>query len=264
MTIDRELSTVARDLRATTVRVHDGDRGSGSGVVWHEDGLVVTNAHVVRSASAIVECEDGRRVRGELVRRDDARDLAVVRTAERFERAATHRPACDLVPGELVVAVGNPLGLVGALTAGVVRRSDARWIVSDVRLAPGSSGGALADAAGRVVGINSMVADGLGFAIPTETVTAFLRDERVASGRRLGVAVTPAVARFGLRRTRAYVVTAVASGGAAERSGLELGDAIVAADGDGLADSDVARALATAHTLTILRAGATRTVAIAA
>ncbi len=170
-----DLAALAANLRASTVRVHDGERGSGSGVVWNANGLIVTNAHVVRGRFAEVEFEDGRRERAIVLRRDDGRDLAVLRMrAAGGLKPVVVRDSRTLLPGELVVAVGNPHGLVGALSAGVVQRRNPRWVVADVRLAPGNSGGPLADGAGRVVGINSMVASGLAFAVPAEAVGSFL------------------------------------------------------------------------------------------
>jgi serine protease Do len=95
------------------------------------------------------------------------------------------RDSRTLAVGELVVAAGNPFGLVGAVTAGLVHRCNARWVIADVRLAPGNSGGPLADAEGRVVGINSMVAGGLALAVPTAVVSAFLNAQ---GGRRFRAA----------------------------------------------------------------------------
>jgi serine protease Do len=172
--VERDLTALGAKLRASTVRVYDGERGSGSGVVWSPSGLIVTSAHVVRGRFAEVEFEDGRRARGAVVRRDDARDLAVVRVGGAGLRHVAVRDSRTLLPGELVVAVGNPLGLVGAVCAGVVQRRNPRWVVADVRLAPGNSGGPLADGTGRVVGINSLIYDGLAFAVPAEAVAQLL------------------------------------------------------------------------------------------
>jgi serine protease Do len=170
------LRDLARTVRASTVRVHDDRRhGSGSGVVWSADGLILTNAHVVRGRSALVEWEDGRRARADVVRRDDERDLAALCVAPHGGLVpAAVRSSAALAPGELVVAVGNPLGLTGAVTAGLVQRCNSRWVVADVRLEPGNSGGPLVDARGRVVGINSMVAGRLALAVPSDAVRAFL------------------------------------------------------------------------------------------
>jgi serine protease Do len=174
--LDLALADVAERLRASTVRVVDvRGNGAGSGIVWPGRGLIVTNAHVIRGRSALVETGDGRRFRAAVVRRDPHRDLAALQIEEETAlHAVTIRDAAELRPGELVLAVGNPLGLVGALSTGLVQRCNARWVVADVKLAPGNSGGPLADAAGRVVGVNSMIARGLALAVPSEAVEAFL------------------------------------------------------------------------------------------
>ena len=175
--LDVAFAAVAERVRASTVRVHDvHGRGSGSGIVWPGKGLVITNAHVLRGPYALVETHDGRRFRATLCKRDPSRDLAAlhIEEAETGLEPVTTRDAAELRPGELVLAVGNPLGLVGALSAGLVQRCNARWVVADVRLAPGNSGGPLADAAGRVVGVNSMIAGGLALAVPSGAVSAFL------------------------------------------------------------------------------------------
>jgi serine protease Do len=180
--LERDLAALAADLRASTVAVHDADgRGSGAGVVWDARGIVVTNAHVVRGRYATVESAAGRRVQAALVGRDPERDLAVLRVDAREAGAlvaAPRRDSATLVPGEFVVAVGHPHGVRGVVTAGLVHGCNARWVVADVRLAPGNSGGPLADAAGRVVGINSMIVRGLAYAVPSSAVAAFLRSLR--------------------------------------------------------------------------------------
>ena len=173
--LDGALAALAERVRASTVCVHDANgRGSGSGIVW-PGGVVVTNAHVARGSRAIVETRDGQRLRAAIVRRDAARDLAALRIeGDLTLPAVTPRDAADMRPGELVIAVGNPLGLVGAVSAGLLQRCNGRWVVADVRLAPGNSGGPLADAAGRVIGVNSLIARGLALAVPSTAVADFL------------------------------------------------------------------------------------------
>jgi serine protease Do len=178
---------LVRTVRASTVAVYDErSGGAGSGVLWDARGLVVTNAHVVRSRRVTVGLPDGRRAPATLVGRDPERDLAVLRletalgggpgeTRLAGGPVATVRDSATLVPGELVLAVGNPHGVPGAAASGLVHRCNARWVVADVRLAPGNSGGPLADARGAVVGINSMIARGLAFAVPSAAVREFLR-----------------------------------------------------------------------------------------
>jgi serine protease Do len=170
---------LAERLQASTVRVGDGRRGAGSGVVWSMDGLVMTNAHVARGRSATVTFHDGRRASARVIARDVERDLAALRLENVVPfalRVAGVRDAATLRVGELVFAVGNPFGLVGAMTAGIVQRLSDRFVIADLRLEPGNSGGPLADSQGRVVGINSMVARGLALAVPSGAVSAFLRD----------------------------------------------------------------------------------------
>jgi serine protease Do len=180
----RDLAALADTVRASTVAVHDmRGRGSGSGVIWDARGLVITNAHVVRGREAAIDLRDGRRVRASLVARDEGLDLAALRIAgtERALAAASVRDSASLAPGEFVVAVGNPHGIAGAVATGLVHRCNARWVVSDVKLAPGNSGGPLVDASGRVVGINSMIARGLALSVPSDAVVAFLRAVRTGS-----------------------------------------------------------------------------------
>jgi serine protease Do len=170
-----DFAGIAARLRASTVRVHDPrGRGYGSGLLWNADGTILSNAHVVRDDVAMVEFPGGRTQRAEVVRRDDARDLVALRVADvRGIVPVTIRASHTVVPGELAIAVGNPHGLQGFVTTGLVQRCNAAWVVADVRLAPGNSGGPLADAWGRIIGINAMVARGLALAIPSDAARAF-------------------------------------------------------------------------------------------
>jgi serine protease Do len=172
----RDLATIAAELRRSTAQVTDARaRGAASGILWRDRRTVVTNAHVLRSSRAVVQFADGRRFEARVIGRDADRDLIALELAAAASVApATVRDAGTLRPGELVVAVGYPFGLTGAMTAGIVHQRTARFVVADVRLAPGNSGGPLADAVGRVVGVNSMVAGGLALAVPAEIVRAFL------------------------------------------------------------------------------------------
>jgi len=182
--LGNDLAALARDVRASTVAVHDTrGRGSGSGVIWDARGIIITNAHVVRGREAAVELADGRRFRAALVGRDENMDLAALRTEGVGDAlpAADVRDSASLAPGEFVVAVGNPHGVPGAVASGLVHRCNARWVISDVRLAPGNSGGPLVDASGRIVGINSMIARGLALSVPSDAVVAFLRALRTGS-----------------------------------------------------------------------------------
>jgi serine protease Do len=138
---------------------------------------VITNAHVVRDLRPLVETAAGY-ARGRLLARDEGRDLAAIRVdlTGLETQPVQVRETASLRCGELVLAIGNPLGMSGAVASGVLQRAGPRFVVSDVRLAPGNSGGPLADAAGLVVGINSMIAGRLAFAVPSEAVHAFLAE----------------------------------------------------------------------------------------
>src|SRR5919199_2637908 len=168
-----ELASMAESLLRVTVQVRDRRRGIGSGVIWRSDGLIVTNAHVARASSAVVELRDGRTFDARVTSRDPQRDLAALTVdADELPAAPLGDPRA-LRPGHLVVAAGHPLGVAGALSLGIVHaieRADGpgapHWIRADVRLAPGNSGGPLADVSGRVIGINTMIAGGLGLAAP--------------------------------------------------------------------------------------------------
>ncbi|MGR6917774.1 S1C family serine protease [[Actinomadura] parvosata] len=228
-------------------------QGSGSAVVFTADGFLLTNAHVVGSARAgTVSFADGSSGEFEVVGRDPLSDLAVIRA-----QAATLPPAelgdsDALVVGQLVVAVGNPLGLTGSVTAGVVSglgrslpaRSGAGMrliedvIQTDAALNPGNSGGALADSRARVVGINTAVAGiGVGLAVPVNGTTrsiiaTLIRDGRVRRAF-LGLVTSPAPLPEELRRrtgqSAALRVVEVVPGSPAYRAGLRAGDLVLSA-----------------------------------
>ena len=171
------LARIADRLREMTVEI-SGPGGGGAGVLWAPD-LVVTNAHVAGAARVLIGFADDRQVEASLVVVDSRADLALLRvpTVEIAPAAWTDSDALRV--GALVAAVGHPLGLRRTLTAGVVHgfppsRSGGRWIQADLRLAPGNSGGPLADTTGRVVGINTMIAGGLALAIPINDVRRFV------------------------------------------------------------------------------------------
>ena len=234
---------VAEKLRRSTVQVLSGSRraqGSGSGVIWTSDGTVITNAHVAMGDAARVELWDGRSVQASIAARDSRADLAVLKLGVPGLPAVQWRGSTSLRPGELVVAVGNPLGFVGALTTGVVHAAGAvrglgrrSWIQAAIRLAPGNSGGPLADAEGRVVGINTMIVPGgVALAIPSDHVVDFLkRGSRPA----LGVVVRPVSERS---RGVGLLVLEVVPDSPAENASLLIGDLLVSANGRRLESPD--------------------------
>jgi len=179
--ITTELAGIAARVRAATVQVQGRRRGTwGSGVLWRP-GVVVTNAHVVTGRSARVETADGTVHDARLLATDEGQDLALLAVSTELPPPALARDEPRV--GALVVAVGNPLGLSGAVTAGIVHgrltpRRGPPIILADLQLLPGNSGGPLADVLGRVVGVNTMMVRGLAAAIPCEVVERFV--ERAA------------------------------------------------------------------------------------
>jgi serine protease Do len=233
---------VAEKLRRSTVQVLSGNRasgGSGSGIIWDANGTVITNAHVVpeervREEQVRVELWDGRSLSAEVAARDGYADLVKLRLRSSNLPAAAWRESSSLRPGELAVAIGNPLGFIGAMTTGVVHgagpiRGLGRrvWVRAAIRLAPGNSGGPLADAAGRVIGVNTMVvAGGLALAIPSERVVRFLEQ---GSRPTLGIAIRPV--------EEGLLVLQVNPDSAAERASLMIGDLLLGLTPDDLSEA---------------------------
>ena len=229
------LGEVADRLRRLTVLVRPGgSKGNGSGVLWLSDGLIVTNAHVAQGARAEISLWDGREFRAEVTARDARRDLAALRISAGELFAAEAGDSSRVRPGEIAIAVGNPLGFVGALTTGIVQAVGPihglgwqSWVQSDVRLAPGNSGGPLADARGRIIGINAMVAGRLALAIASNEVTRFLNGESGADSLRLGVSVMLVQLPRSSGRTVGLLLAAVEAGTPAARASLLPGDILL-------------------------------------
>ena len=273
--------------RVASLRIR-GRRGeaAGSAVVLSSEGHLVTNAHVVGEAvRGEVAFSDGTVATFDVVGRDPLSDLAIVRADRAVPAPPEYGDADRLKVGSLVVAVGNPLGLAGSVTAGVVSalgrsmpargRTTARLIEdviqTDAALNPGNSGGALADASGRVVGINTAVAGiGLGLAVPVNATTnwiiySLLHDGRVRRAY-LGLVTSPAplppawADRFG--QQTALRVVEVVEHSPAEVSGLRRGDLILAVGGTALGDAQSLQrrllddAIGTRIEITVLRNGA--------
>lgn len=177
ISIGSAVGSVAEWLRQITVRVVGSRDSHGSGIIWRSEGLVVTNAHVVRSQEHEVQFADCRRLKGWVVARDPKVDLAALAVGASDLPVPSVRDARTVRPGEMLIAVGNPWDGDGAVSSGIAHHSVGKlpWLVADVRLAPGNSGGPLADAQGNVVGINSMIIDGLGWAVTSNAVEGFLR-----------------------------------------------------------------------------------------
>src|ERR1044071_1727977 len=224
-----DFGEIAERLRRSTVQVFaHGHEGGGSGVIWTSDGRIVTNSHVARAAQADIVLWDGRRLPARLHSRDIRRDLAVLQVGETGLPAATPGDSDALRPGELVIAVGSPLGFSGALSTGVVHSVGAqpgmgpqRWVRADVQLAPGNSGGPLANARGEVIGINTAIAHGLALAVPAREVARFVKDGPRPS---LGVVLRPI--REGL------LVLEIDPKGAAANASLRQGDVLTGSFAD--------------------------------
>ena len=256
--------------------------GLGSGVVFTGDGFLLTNAHVVGPANTgTASFSDGTSVPFRVVGADPLSDLAVLRANGNTPEPAELGEADQLVVGQLVVAVGNPLGLAGSVTAGVVsalgRSLPARGrviedvIQTDAALNPGNSGGALAGADARVVGINTAVAGvGLGMAVPVNGTTRRIISALMADGRvrraYLGLAMVPgpvpAAWRERLGRKTGLLIAQVVAGGPAERAGLRAGDLLLTVAGNPVAVSqDLQRlmfseAIGRPLAITVMRNGA--------
>jgi serine protease Do len=240
---------IADELRRSTVVIRTGDRGSGSGVIWGGDGLIVTNAHVARGPDVRVGLWDGRELEAVITSRDPQLDLAALRIHANDLPRVSHRDSSKLQPGELAIAIGNPLGFVGALTTGVIHAvgplggmGSRTWVQASVRLAPGNSGGPLADVRGRVIGINTMVAGRLALAIPSNAVQQFL----FGGPRAAWLGVTLYAVRVPRRNAHNFglLILEVEPGSPAARASLLPGDILLGAEeGPFHSTRDLARAL---------------------
>jgi len=262
------------------------ERGSGSAVTFTDDGFLLTNAHVVgRGTGGAVVFADGSESSFEVIGADPLSDLAVLAARGSAPGAAWLGDADTLVVGQLVVAVGSPLGLAGSVTAGVVSATGRSFpvgagratrviedvIQTDAALNPGNSGGALADSAGRVIGINTAVAGvGLGLAIPINPTTRRIIGTLLNHGRvrraYLGIVSAPTplpapIARRTGQRAGMRIVDIVA-GGPADRAGLRVGDLVLSVgriavtDAQGIQRQLFAEMIGQPMPITVLRNGA--------
>jgi S1-C subfamily serine protease len=281
-----ELTPKVASLRVPRGGAGQGGESLGSAVVFTGDGFLLTNAHVVGPAQAgTASFGDGSTVPFTVVGADPLSDLAVLRATGVTPSPATLGEADRLLVGQLVVAVGNPLGLAGSVTAGVVsglgrslptRSGAAGRIIEDViqtdaALNPGNSGGALADSQASVVGINTAVAGtGVGLAVPINAtsrriISALMQDGKVRRAY-LGLvsvpAPLPAALRERLGRDGGLRVVEVVPGGPAARSGLRAGDLLLTAAGQPVTQAQdlqrlmFAEAIGRPLAITVMRNGA--------
>ena len=255
-----DIPGIVRKVEPSVVTISH-DQGTGSGVVWSKDGVVVTNAHVVGDVRTVeVAFFDGRRADGRVRATDPDTDLAVVDVERKDLQPATFQEQLPAV-GELAVAMGSPLGFQNTITAGIISglhreipgsaeqgiRSLVDLVQTDAAISPGNSGGALVNGRGQVVGINvayippEQGAVAIGFAIPGATavdvVGQLLRNGR-ATHSYLGIqpdqVTSEVAAQLGLDQARGVVVLSVVGGGPAAQAGLRPSDVIVRLD-----DADV-------------------------
>ena len=234
-------------------------RGQGSGFIVSPDGIILTNAHVIKDAQQVtVKLTDRREFKAQVLGADERTDVAVLRIDADGLPTVKLGSARALEPGEWVLAIGSPFGFENTVTAGVVSATGRSlpdggyvpFVQTDVAVNPGNSGGPLFNARGEVVGINSQIYSrtggyqGVSFAIPIE-VAIRVKDQIVehgeASHARLGITIQPmnqALAdSFRLEKPRGALVSSVEPGGPAEQAGLRSGDVILAIDGSGIASA---------------------------
>lgn len=261
----------------------------GSGFVWSSQGIIVTNNHVVEGASRItVNFSDGTQVPAKLIGVDPDSDVAVLRVDAKNLLTAPIGTSADLLIGETVIAVGNPFGLSGTVTTGVVSalgrsvpskdRTFTDFIQTDASINPGNSGGPLLNIEGRVIGINTMIyanAQGIGFAIPVDrakkVIQDILRYGQVHSAwiGAVTATITPEEARrTGLRASRGALVARIISGSPAQAAGLRAGDIITAVAGRAVDSREAFSTLTSTVAagqplpLTVARGGATQSISV--
>ncbi len=241
---------VARDFFNRTVETE----GVGSGVIFRKEGYIVTNNHVIAGAKElIVSLADGNTINGELVGADEVTDIAVVKVDSKDLPVAKFGNSDDVMVGEPAIAIGNPMGLefAGSVTVGVISALNrtleindrrVKLLQTDAAISPGNSGGALCNADGEIIGINSAKlatngVEGMGFAIPINTVQTII-DELMQKGYvarpYLGVTIfdKQTAARYGytLSIDKGVYVFQVAIGSPADKVGLQRGDIILSID----------------------------------
>ena len=257
----RAVTTAVAQVAPAVVNV-ESRHGAGSGFVFTPDGLILTNSHVIAGVDATwVTLLDGRRLRADVLGDDPDTDLAVLRVSGSDLQFAELGDSSSLIPGQLVVAIGNPFGFQHTVTAGVISalgrglrartgRLMENLIQTDAALNPGNSGGPLVTSAATVVGVNTAVilgGQGIAFAVPANTardvITALLRDGRVRRAV-LGISAhTAPIARrivhdHSLPGDRGVLVSEVQAGSPADAAGLQAGDVVIDFGGTPVATID--------------------------
>ncbi len=189
--INQTMTAVIQTVQQSVVRVGNGRRGFGAGTIWHGDGLILTNAHVVQRQAPEVTLADGRSFPSQLLAYDETLDLAALYIAAHNLPTVELGHSSQLKTGDWVIAIGHPWGVIGAAAAGTViavgqpleqNGYGGELVQLGIRLRPGHSGGPLVDGNGRLMGINTMISGPLvGMAIPVDVVKRFLQ-EKLGSG----------------------------------------------------------------------------------
>ena len=185
--LNEDLADVAEKAGRSLVHISNGGRGAGAGTIWHPDGLILTNAHVVGKRALTVTLSDGRVLPARVLARDTSRDIAALSVDATGLPSIELGESKQLQPGQVVLALGHPFGIVGAVTTGIVigngssspemRDSGREWVMVSLNLRPGNSGGPLVDVDGRLVGINTiMTGPQAGMAVPVHVAKAFLNE----------------------------------------------------------------------------------------
>lgn len=188
--VNAGMADVLAGVRASLVQITNGRRGrdgAGAGTIWHADGLIVTNAHVVRNRRHLnVTLADGRTFPARVLAQNDAHDIAALKIDAHDLPTIELGNSRDLTAGSLVFAAGHPWGVTGAVSAGIVitdgaelprwPNADREWLAVDLRLRPGNSGGPLVDGGGRLVGLNTIMnGPEVGLAVPVHVIKAWLK-----------------------------------------------------------------------------------------
>ena len=189
--VNDELGDLVAGVKRSLVQVQSGDRGGGAGSIWHSDGLIITNAHVVRTRTPQVVLQDGTRLQARVLAHDRRLDVAALSVPQTGLPVIELGDSRALRPGQWVTAVGHPWGVQGAATSGVVvgtglnlleqspemPEDERELIVVGLQLRPGYSGGPLVDDRGKLVGLNTMmIGPEVGAAVPVHVVKQFLRE----------------------------------------------------------------------------------------
>jgi len=191
--LNSALADVLTDVSASVVQVRDESRGAGAGTIWQSDGLIITNAHVVQHGPFKVALNDGRVLDAKLLARDEEHDLAALSIDAHDLPTIQIGNTRDLHPGQWVMALGHPWGVANAATSGVLIGIGRQlpelptvsqdWVVADLHLRPGNSGGPLVDSQGRIIGVNTLITGpNVGVAVSVDVAKEFVQRALASAG----------------------------------------------------------------------------------